>query len=142
MIIIKTKNKIKSFSQNYYDSIINPQNLRRILKDTPFEDFTVHGYYERRLFCFAMLSIVVMRIKVANKTHTVLLEPMIPYSPFLFHDVYQICVHDNIPDHLDISDFVLFYIKRCFTPTLSFGFEFLVLNHIPSMLLCIFLSYD
>ena len=137
MIIIHYFKKYKYISQNIYSQIINPSNLHDILKDTAFEDFEVHCYYERYVITPELEKerIKVMRIKCNGKTHAVLLDSMIPYLSYPYSDIYDVLFKSDPPSIFLFSDYVIRYLRKAVSGFLdSFSYTSLCMHFIHGSL--------
>lgn len=116
MIILKLNKKIKYINQNIYDYYVTREFLQKLLKDTPFSNFTIHGHYSRNSVSrdSASNTILVTRIQLEDTTHTILLAPMVPYLSCSVGDLYQILSTSSIPSYWPISNDTFYRLKRKF----------------------------
>lgn len=119
MIITNLKQKINIYSQKDYDNVINQINFKEVQCSCGHYHFLViHGYYYRYLtYFFKKIKIRVLRVKCTKcgKTHSVLIEPMIPFLCLSFTDVISIIINNDHDDHSYMK-----YIKFLFNQSLSY----------------------
>ena len=117
MIIIDITQKSNRIDQKTYDKYTTPAMIRKYMNLINIVCFTIHGYYTRNVVDNVtgdLRSITIVRIKIGNKTHALLLTPMVPYSPYTHNDITSISLDDIVPDDCTISEYVRYYIKKTF----------------------------
>lgn len=116
MIIIDTKQKINRIDQKTYDKYTTRSMIVRYMHILNIFCFSIHGYYTRNIIDDNgnLCTITLVRINTGNRTHSLLLAPMIPFLPYSHDDISSISLDDIIPDDCPVSNYVFYYIKKCF----------------------------
>lgn len=106
MIILTLKKKINAFSkysvkssfQRAYYNLIMSIDFSNVVCSCSSNSWNVHGYYDRSIsFCGEKIKIRILRVKCnhCGKTHSILVEDMIPYSSFSAEDILNMSIDNS-----------------------------------------------
>lgn len=113
MSMLKLKQSIKRITQEIYDTYTRKDILKECLSQLGIDKFIIHGYYKRNIIDVDgnIIQIKIMRIKVDNKTHAILLSPIVPFLTCSYHDIISITVDnvvlDDCPISISMEEFIL-----------------------------------
>lgn len=123
MIIQKTNDKIKTFTQKIYDAVVNSLDLSLIkCPHCHHNKWHYHGNHDRSAGLFCYCKIRVTRIKCANcdKTHVILVQDMIPFSSLNHNDIIFIMQNNDA-----VSASHLYFLKTRYLPIINFSYEYI-----------------